>query len=86
LTSNAFLNEKEYSKKEIWELAYIDTSEDEDDESSESEEEVSAEESDEENKNKDNFIETEAGEKLRIKNESQISMKFSDKAPGSKGD
>jgi hypothetical protein len=31
-------------------------------------------------------LETEDGDQIKLKNEGQLSMKFSEKAPGSKGD
>jgi hypothetical protein len=44
MTPKKFLEDKEYEHKEIWELPYADTSEDEDDESTSSGEEQSDEE------------------------------------------
>ena len=51
MTPKKFLEDKDYEHKEIWELPYADTSEDEDDESTSSgEEESDEEESEEEDK------------------------------------
>jgi hypothetical protein len=76
MTIKSFCSNPETAKKEIWELTYADTSEEEDDETeSEGESDDSEEEAEEEtneNKNEENkksFIETESGEKMTLKND-----------------